>query len=605
MRRLKLNFFPFTYLSRLTPAQIAWGLLALAMLCYAARMSQLTVLRYDTFKATAFDLGNMDQVLWNTIHGRPFQFTNQGDNWYGPPTRLAFHIEPILLPLSLLYVFGADPRILLIFQSVALASGALPIFLLMRKQLPRWPLLAAAMACTYLLMPALLGVNAFDFHPVSIATPLLLYAMLAFSYRRYGWFLLACILAASTKEDVPFAVGLLGLLIILKYKMPRLGTLLFVGGFCWGLLAFIVIMPHFYPGGQHNNFWYRYEALGSTPGAAIINILLHPWLLFTTFITLDRLYYLAGIFRSSGFLALLAPEMLLPTLPSFAVNLLSTDPILYSGAYQYNAPIIPFVMLAAIEGAGRLARLWCQWRGEPFAVLSETQEKAAEPQRNRLLERPWPAFMQRALLWGQTTLAASIAQPALARPVALLQPRISSLVHTGSNQWERFSECMIPFSQTLPLKRLQWYLCAWLIAMCALNFFIVKPALDGFWPDHKPGSREAHMQQLLAMIPPDASVSAGTNLNPHLTDRLYVTVFPSITFSTSNKNINNTVDYVIVDLNAVFPEDKDSTANVLNQLVRSRQFCYLRRAEGVVLLVKHSVRSCSAPTTFVGSRPEQ
>src|ERR671926_399553 len=103
--------------STATQIQIAWILLAIIMLVYAVMMSYQTLRRYDTFKATAFDLGNMDQVLWNTIHGRPFQFTNQGADWYGPPTRLAIHFEPIILPLSLLYLFHADPRILLVFQT--------------------------------------------------------------------------------------------------------------------------------------------------------------------------------------------------------------------------------------------------------------------------------------------------------------------------------------------------------------------------------------------------------------------------------------------------------------------------------------------------------
>src|SRR5579884_2639805 len=114
---------------RLSPVQIAWILLALAMLIYALVMSYESVLRYDTFKATAFDLGNMDQVLWNTLHGRWFQFTNQAIDWYGPPTRLAVHFEPIIVPLSLIYAFGADPRILLVFQTLALVAGALPFFL--------------------------------------------------------------------------------------------------------------------------------------------------------------------------------------------------------------------------------------------------------------------------------------------------------------------------------------------------------------------------------------------------------------------------------------------------------------------------------------------
>jgi hypothetical protein len=93
---------------------------------------------------------------------------------------------------------------------------------------------------------------------------------------------------------------------------------------------------------------------------------------------------------------------------------------------------------------------------------------------------------------------------------------------------------------------------------------------------------------LLARIPPDASVSAGGNLNPHLTERLYITVFPEITFSSSEKSTNNMVQYVIVDINAVFPEDRASTSDELNQLVNSGQFRILARAEGVILLVRRT-----------------
>src|SRR5258706_13742368 len=234
------------------------------------------------------------------------------------------------------------------------------------------------MATAYLLSPALLGVNIFDFHPVALATPLLLYAVLALTYKRYVWFLIACVLAAACKEDVPLTIAVLGILVIWKYKLPRLGITLMIGGVLWSFLAFKVIMPHFYPGVQANNFWYRYEALGSSPGAAIGNIFLHPWLLFTTFITLDRFYYLLGLVRSTGFLALLAPEWLIPALPSLAVNLLSTDPLLYNGVYHYNAVIIPFVMLASIHGTRRLIAIWQSWRGSAHAASSELEQGYAQ-----------------------------------------------------------------------------------------------------------------------------------------------------------------------------------------------------------------------------------
>ena len=537
---------------------IAWGLLILIMVVYAVEMSHQAVLRYDTFKATAFDLGNMDQVLWNTIHGRLFQFTNQAIDWYGPPTRLAFHFEPIILPLSLLYVFHADPRILLVFQTLALASGALPVFLLTRRYLREWPILAALMAMAYLLSPALLGVNIFDFHPVALATPLLLYAVLALTYKRYVWFLIACVLAAACKEDVPLTIAVFGILVIWKYKLPRLGITLMIGGVLWSFLAFKVIMPHFYPGVQANNFWYRYEALGSSPGAAIANILVHPWILFTTFFTLDRLYYMAGLVRSVGFLPLLAPEWLLPILPGLAINLLSTDPLLYSGVYQYNATIIPFIMIAAIHGTRRLIQAWQGWRHEePPAVVSTDANGIALH----------PVLVQAGHL------------------IAWLQPRILRLTlpKWRNEQWRRFSERMAPIAKNVSVFRLQWIVFAWITVMIGLNFWLAVPQLNTFWADHDPGSREKHIQQLLALIPPDASVSAGANLNPHLSERQLLAVFPSVCIDSA---CNHTVEYVIVDLNSLTTENRAQAASVLNAL--SRQFRVVARAEGVVLLIRRS-----------------
>jgi Predicted membrane protein (DUF2079) len=472
------------------------------------------------------------------------------------------------LPLSLLYIFHADPRILLVFQTLMLLSGALPVFLLTRRYLPEWPILAALMAAAYLLSPALLGLNIFDFHPVSLATPLLLYAMLALTYKRYVWFLIACILAGSCKEDIPLAIAMLGILLIWKYKLPRLGLTLIIGGLLWSFLAFRVIIPHFYPGVQTNNFWYRYEALGSSPGAAVANLLLHPWLLFTTFFTQDRFYYLADLVRSVGFLPLLAPEWLLPALPSLAVNLLSTDPLLYSGVYHYNAAIIPFVMLAAIHGTRRLILIWQGWRREE----EETVEGNIERDRNEQS--------------GSKSYSPDTRNTSPSRLLIIsLKSRLSQLTLSSwrSEQWQRFSERMIPLAKKVPVFRLQWIMLAWITVMIGLNFLIALPQLNPFWADHEPGSHEAHIQQLLNLIPPDASVSAGANLNPHLSERQLLTVFPSVCLDTA---CNHTVQYVIVDLNSLTTENRAEATSELNGL--SKLFRIVARAEGVVLLVRRS-----------------
>ncbi len=74
-------------------------------------------------------------------------------DYIGPPTRLAVHFEPIIVPLSLLYAFGADPRILLVFQTLALVVGALPVFLLTRHFIRSGRWLAPLMAFAYCFHP--------------------------------------------------------------------------------------------------------------------------------------------------------------------------------------------------------------------------------------------------------------------------------------------------------------------------------------------------------------------------------------------------------------------------------------------------------------------
>jgi len=139
---------------------------------------------------------------------------------------------------------------------------------------------------------------------------------------------------------------------------------------------------------------------------------------------------------------------------------------------------------------------------------------------------------------------------------------------------------MVPLASGVSVLRLQLVVIAWIICMVAVNYVLATPVLNSFWADHEPGSREQHIQQLLAFIPPDASVSAGANLNPHLSERQRLAVFPS--------PLNTSVQYIIVDLNTVFPEDRAEMASELNQLVASGQFRELARAEGVVLLVRRS-----------------
>ena len=86
--------------------------LVLAVVGYAVSFSYLTLVRYAAFEARALDMGNLNQAIWNTAYGNWFHLTNQP----GTVNRLSLHVEPILLPIALLYRLYPAPPLLLVLH---------------------------------------------------------------------------------------------------------------------------------------------------------------------------------------------------------------------------------------------------------------------------------------------------------------------------------------------------------------------------------------------------------------------------------------------------------------------------------------------------------
>ena len=113
--------------NRVSLSLVVWGLI----LAYAVFFSAASIQKHHAFQTTDFDLGNLSQVVWNTLHGRPFLLTNpEGAQ---PEMSLGIHVWPIILLLAPLYLVWPDPRLLLIAQSVVIALGAWPVYLLAQR----------------------------------------------------------------------------------------------------------------------------------------------------------------------------------------------------------------------------------------------------------------------------------------------------------------------------------------------------------------------------------------------------------------------------------------------------------------------------------------
>ncbi len=93
-----------------------------------------------------------------------------------------------------------------------------------------------------------------------------------------------------------------------------------------------------------------------------------------------RLDYLAGLFGAVGWLALLAPEILLIGLPVLIANTFSNYPGQYSGEQHYSAPLVAVFIVAAIYGARRLQRL--VERQIPFRLTPRLHKRSSSSARS-------------------------------------------------------------------------------------------------------------------------------------------------------------------------------------------------------------------------------
>ena len=318
---------------------------------YAALFVFAAVVHYLVFKTPRADLGNMVQAVWNTLHGRFLETTTAHGH---QRDRLSAHVDPFLLLFAPLLWVWSSPVLLPVVQAIAVASGALPVFWLARKHLES-ARAGAHFAFIYLLYPAT-QYSAFtpsdSFHPVALAVPLVLYAIWLLDEDRLVAFSLVALLAATTKEEIPLAVGCLGLWCAVRKGRRQFGLTVFAIGLAVTLFDFLWLIPHFSPTGA-NLFISRYRDVGGTPGGMAHKLVTDPLAFVHAAASVHKAVYLLILLVPVLGLSLLEPLLLLGAVPDLAINLLSGSTGQTSIAFETTAGIVPFVVAAAVFGAAR------------------------------------------------------------------------------------------------------------------------------------------------------------------------------------------------------------------------------------------------------------
>lgn len=340
-------------------------ILVVLIVLYIGYFTTASFLRYTNFYTGRFDLGNMDQTVWNTAHGRIFQLTNpDGTNII---SRLSFHADFLLILLAPFYLIWQDPRMLLLIQTLVLASGAIFVFLL-SKDILKNKTLSLVFGTMFLLNPSVEYTNLYDFHAVTLATTFLLGAFYFLRKQKYIWYILFLLLAALTKEQLWIITAFFGLHMMREFK-KRKQFLIGLSVFLISVITFIGVFFYAIPyehQGNHFAFSYYYD-LGSTPKEILKTLIFNPHKTFGTLFAQNRLEYLLELFAPFGFVSILAPWYLIFSFPELLLNLLSTNDGLHQIYYQYTAAITPFVIISALFGVTYIKKIFPKI---PYAVFS-------------------------------------------------------------------------------------------------------------------------------------------------------------------------------------------------------------------------------------------
>jgi uncharacterized membrane protein len=324
---------------------------ALLHFIIAARMN---VSSYNNFDFGKFDLGNMTQMVWNTLHGRFLYMTDYfGTNL---PRWSMSHVDPILLLFVPLFAIFQHPLTLVISQLTLVVLSSFIVYLIAKDRL-KSNFAASLLGISFLVYPAVGFLNSrTGFHGVSAVIPFFLMAFYLFEHMYYVtgfnkkglimfWTML--VLTMAGKEQLPLYVLLFGLFVVVLRPMARkLGFYMMGAGFIWFVVAFFILIPGYAKNridgyaifakslnidtssardvALPNYFLSRYEEFGDSYFDIVLNSILDHKKAIKVFFGGDKPDNLAKTFEPLMYLPLAAPHLLFLSAPDFFANYMTT-----------------------------------------------------------------------------------------------------------------------------------------------------------------------------------------------------------------------------------------------------------------------------------------
>lgn len=345
------------------------------IVAYVALFAWFDWRRHMSYRVGEWDLGVCDQSFFTAARlGLPFYNTYEAGSHFG------FHWSPIFYLVLPLYALAPSPVTLAVAQTVALALGAVPVYLLARDLIG--PRAGVAFSALYLLYFPLHGIDYHDVHETGFCVAPLMLALWGLRTARRGALWTGAVLALGCREDMGLlliGMGLLGLWwrreatrADAESGRPEFERVAPAMGDCMALMgvglisavvAFAVLIPWFGAGRRMGAVTDgRFSHLGEGPLAWALSPLLRPGAFWGSMMRDTSVSYVLGLLAPLAFLPLRAWPALLVMLPVLLMNLTSSFGGMHLFTSHYAGPLIAFVFAAGIEGTARV--LWRRGEGD-------------------------------------------------------------------------------------------------------------------------------------------------------------------------------------------------------------------------------------------------
>ena len=347
---------------------------AVMMAFFVLFVCLITVYRILVHRTPTFDFGIFSQMFYYMKEtGLPFTTCERG----GLLSHFAVHMSPVYYLVLPFYALFPHPVTLAVVQALALASGAIPLYLLAKRRGVS-PMTAALLSGVLLFFPAYAGGTCYDFHENKFLTPLLLWLFYFAERKSIVLTGLFALLSMSVKEDAPVYVAVFALYLVLRglfaseradgkrpwsWQKMRYGVLMGAALFLAAIGYFLAVTGYLAEHGdgvmtyRYQNFMYGEEPTLFTVIKAVV---MSP---------MKALFESTDIaMKTEFFLQTMAPLLFLPfftrkyerfalLIPYFLINLMSDYQYQSSIYYQYTYGATAFLLYLTVLNLADLPRL--------------------------------------------------------------------------------------------------------------------------------------------------------------------------------------------------------------------------------------------------------